>query len=96
MAWAKTYTHTIAVAVDVFTASLIWNHYDITVSSLCGLALRADPDGTSFRCRLGRLLNGLFPGHCEAAIASDAARAVAALATLGVKNDNNVTPGAAP
>lgn len=83
MSWSGTWTHTLAVAADIFTASIIWNHEDVTVSSLCGLELRAGPKGDPTMQRLGRFLNRLQANHCELSIAADRARAQSALKLLG-------------
>lgn len=73
MSWSGTYSHTLAIAVDMATASIFWNRADVTVSSLCGLELRK-ASGNWFLRGLGRALNHLQSGHCESAIAADRAR----------------------
>lgn len=82
MSWSNTWTHTVAVAVDIFTASVFWNHEDVTVSSLCGLELRHGATGDRLLCTLGRFLNRIQANHCELAIAADRQRAEAALKLL--------------
>lgn len=72
----------IARAVDVLLASWFWKKQDCTISSLCGLALRQDPNVRTFNGYLGRLLNRIQPGHTESAIASDLAKAQAVLELL--------------
>lgn len=67
----------LAIAVDVLLASWFWKIPDVTISSLCGLALRKDPKARSFNGYLGRLLNRVQAGHTEKAIANDLARAEA-------------------
>jgi hypothetical protein len=86
VAWSNTYSHTLAIAVDIFTASTFWNTEGITVSSLCGLALRRGETRT-FLARLGYLLNKIQINHCELAIASDLSRSAQASALL-----NSVPP----
>lgn len=81
MSWTNTYTHTIAVAVDVFTASIIWDTYGVTVSSRCGLALRRGQTG--LLATLGKILNKIQDNHCELAIKADIQRAQDALKFLG-------------
>lgn len=80
MSWDRTYTHTIAVSIDVLTASIVWNDNDVCVSSLAGLALRAKRSG--FLAWLGRLLNKIQANHCELSIAGDIARCQAAIKLL--------------
>lgn len=70
MSWSNTYSHTLAIAVDILTASVFWNVEDVTVSSLCGLAIRKGLT-TSFLGRLGWVLNKISKNHCELAIAAD-------------------------
>lgn len=72
--WSNTYSHTLSISVDMLTASIFWNKDDVTVSSLCGLALRRGESAT-FLARLGKVLNVLQANHCELAIAADIARA---------------------
>lgn len=67
----------LAVAIDVLLASWFWKVPDVTISSLCGLALRKDPKVRSFNGYLGRLLNRIQTEHTEKAIAHDLARAEA-------------------
>lgn len=81
MSWSNTYTHTIAIGVDMLTASVLWNRSDVTVSSLCGLEL-LKPSGVWSLRALGRLLNKLQANHCELAIQADILRAQRALRLL--------------
>jgi hypothetical protein len=83
MSWSNTYSHTLAIAIDILTASIFWNVEDVTVSSLCGLALRSGRS-SSFLGRLGRVLNRIQSNHCELAIAADLARAEACRTLLTV------------
>lgn len=79
---AKTWTRRFDIALDIFTLTLFSKVYGVTISSACALALRADPNGTTILHKLGRLLNKVNPGHCEAAIVADTARLNAGLAYL--------------
>ena len=65
------YWFKVLIAVDIFACALLLRDSDLTISSDCGLALRATPDGTQFLCRLGRFLNAISKDHCETAIAND-------------------------
>lgn len=72
----KTWTHRIAVAVDILTASVVWSQYDVTISAQCGLEMRKAPVlSNKWLCRLGWVLNKLQANHCELAIAADFQRA---------------------
>ncbi len=82
MAWSRyAWTRVLATSVDIFFAAIVWRHYDVTISSLTGLALRR-PNPPWWAERLGAFLNWVQPNHCELAIASDAARARAAIELL--------------
>ena len=76
--------HGIAIAVDyLLEMTLFWKQArPMTVSSRCGLALRAGEKTTPLAL-IGRALNKIDPGHTEAAIAADIARAKSALQILG-------------
>lgn len=65
----------LAIAVDILFASFLWDKPDVTISSLCGLALRANPKVRTFNGYLGRILNKIQPNHCELAIQFDIQRA---------------------
>lgn len=78
----KTYIAKALLYLDIFVGSLFARDPNITISAYCGLALR-NPGGSRFLRGLGRILNTLQPGHCEAAMAGDRARALAALKLLG-------------
>ena len=81
MSWSNTYSHTLAIAVDMLTASIFWNDEDVTVSSLCGVALRKGQT-TTFLARLGKILNKIQANHCEMAITADKARAAQTITFL--------------
>lgn len=86
MSWGQTYTHTLAIAVDMLTCSIFWNKADVCVSSLCGLELRREAVGLGsiwVLATLGRGLNCLQVGHCELSIQGDIDRCSTALALLG-------------
>ena len=82
MSWSNTFTGIVAISADIFTASVLWKHEDVTVSSLCGLELRK-PGGIWSLHIIGNWLNGIQRNHCELAIASDIERAKGALKLLG-------------
>lgn len=81
MSWSNSYTHTLAIAVDMLTASVFWNTTDVTVSSLCGKALEKGQSKTMLGL-LGRALNRLQAGHCQMAIKADLDRINKAKAIL--------------
>jgi hypothetical protein len=90
MSWARTYSHTIAIAIDDMGAALFFNRNDITISSLCWLQRTADNGDPNICARLASLylrtwqhsflrhvgdaLEWLSPGHCERARIADRAR----------------------
>lgn len=76
--WARRFS----VSVDLLTFSLFERQYDATISSWCGLQIRAGNSGNKFGRALGALLNHLQTNHCEQAIAADIARAQSALLYL--------------
>jgi hypothetical protein len=73
-------TPILAIAVDIFTASVFWKKYDLTVSTLCDVALTKNQKG--FLYYLGKTLNFFFKGHTASARSSDKARAEAALSYI--------------
>lgn len=42
MSWNRTYSHTVALGLDRFTAAVVFNQADITVSSLCWIVRKRD------------------------------------------------------
>ena len=97
MSWERTYTHTLAIATDVATASLFWNVSDLCISTLCRLVQLSD-QGEASAAQLAELakfselqiellrrvaaaLERLQAGHCELSRLGDLARAQA-VATL--------------
>lgn len=76
----KTYVGKALLSFDYFVSVLWSRDFDITISSQCGLYWRKGPP--LFWRLLHHVLNGLQPGHCEAAMAGDRARAMAALKLL--------------
>lgn len=94
MSWSNTYTHTLAIAVDMLTAATFWNQEDVTVSTLCRIVQLADAGEGDFVMRLGTLklsasqvdflrwlaprLDRLQANHCELARQADGARALKA------------------
>jgi hypothetical protein len=101
MSWSRTYTHTLAIAVDMTTASIFWNQEDVTVSTLCRLVQLADAGVDDFLVRLAALelsaaqidflrwlaprLDRLQANHCELARQADAARAAKTIRLTALK-----------
>jgi len=81
------FLHGIAIALDYCVEMLLrWKKADpMTVSTLCGLALRRGEKWTALAL-LGKVLNFISTGHCEGAIAADTNRLQTAL------NEINSTP----
>lgn len=81
------YLFKVVLYLDVFVRSLAARDPDVTISSYCGLALRANAPGfwPAVARTLGRALNWLVPNHCETAIANDRRRAQEAIARLPAK-----------
>lgn len=83
----KTFTHRLALCVDILCASLIWSGYDVTISSRAGMAVRAKSAGkpySKFLIVLAYLLNKLQANHVNLAIGEDATRATETLLYLAV------------
>lgn len=81
----NTYVMVIARSLDVLLCSWVWRDYDITISSMCGLALRARVKAKPYahwQAWLGTVLNRIQTGHCESAITADTQRASLALNVL--------------
>ena len=77
------YVYILARGIDVLCATWLWRDFDITISSFCGLELRKPQSQQRLYLRwLGLTLNWVQKGHCEAAIAGDRYRALAALDLL--------------
>ncbi len=90
MTWARTYTHTLAVALDDLGAAILFDLDDTTISALCGVQRRSDagdarataaldtlrlkPWQHAFLRAVGRGLERIRPGHCQRAIVADLAR----------------------
>lgn len=81
-AGVRTWTHIVAVSVDLATFSIVKGVYDVTISSWCGLEIRKGKDGNKFGRFLGWILNHIQKNHCELAIAGDQERAASALEYL--------------
>jgi hypothetical protein len=75
--------HGIAISLDYGVEMLFrWRKADpMTVSSLCGLALRRGEKWTVLAV-LGKILNFISTGHCESAIEADKERLKTALLEL--------------
>lgn len=81
MSWANTYTHTLALSVDLLLCSWLWNRTDVTISSLCWLRMRESPN-RRWRA-LAWFLERIDPGHLSKARQADIERAKAAISLLG-------------
>jgi len=83
MSWDGTIGHGIAVSIDYGLEMLFYwrDKAPMTLSSRAGLALRAGKRWAP-SALLGRLLNWIDPGHTDAAIAADIARANNAIKQL--------------
>jgi hypothetical protein len=75
-----TYLQKLLLGLDMFVSLILFRDLDITISSQCGLSLKAGRTG--FLSGLGRLLNWVAPGHTDWALTDDIARAEAAIKTL--------------
>lgn len=87
MTWDKTYSHALAIGVDMLGSALFFSNTgaDITISSMCGLELRKQKLGRPYTRRLvvlGHVLNWIQKGHCEMAISADIARCSSAVMVL--------------
>lgn len=84
----NTYPMVLARTIDILLCGWIWRTYDVTISSMCGLALRMPraqlrhATGIRLQQLLGTALNWLVKGHCESAIKADLERLGAAKAIL--------------
>lgn len=81
MSWGKTYSHTLAIAVDDLAAAVLFNEPDLTVSSLCRLAQLGRLAPLKLSAWQVRLLTWLAPRldrlqahHCELARLADLER----------------------
>lgn len=91
----KTFTHRLALAVDILFASMLWSGYDVTVSSRAGMAVRAKISGLKYSKSLvlvAWLLNKIQANHVELAITDDVTRASDALKYLGVASIIGAVP----
>ena len=79
--YSNAYVMVIARTVDILLAGWIWRDYDVTISSLVGLALRT-PTPPWWAKALGWVLNHIQARHTELAIAADTERAQQALELL--------------
>lgn len=89
MSWSRTYTHTLAIAVDQLGAAVIFNRPDLTISTLCWVVMSGDAQPLklalwqiwSLRC-LGPILNRIQANHCAQAREGDMERAQSTLLLL--------------
>jgi hypothetical protein len=82
----NSYLFVLMRSLDMLTCSWLWRDYDITVSSMTGLALRK-PSPPRWARLLGAFLNWLQTNHCEMAIACDILRCSQADAILTGRAD---------
>lgn len=97
MAWDRTYSHNMLLALDMWGAAVFWNRPDITISSMCGLVMLADqhaewrPNVEGLKLYrwqiavlrfLGPILNRIQANHCQLAIYADIQRAQQLMSTL--------------
>jgi len=91
MSWGRTYSHSLAIGLDMFGAVVVFNRPDLTISSLCRIVQLADATREDFPTRLASLklsawqvkllrwlakrLDGLQTDHCEGARQGDIERA---------------------
>lgn len=78
----RTYLVLLARTVDILLAGWIWRDYDVTISAMTGLALRAATP-PAWSILLGAFLEICQRNHCEQAVAADRERAQTALKLLG-------------
>ena len=76
-----TYSKAIAVAVDMLGAAVFWEKPDVTISSLCAMAIAGGHANWRWRA-LASFLEKVDPGHLDGAIKSDLARSIAIQAAL--------------
>lgn len=81
--YSNSYVMVLARTVDILLCGWIWRDYDVTISSMTGLALRTTKPLWSRL--LGGFLNWLQTNHCELAIQADTERASQALLLLSGK-----------
>jgi hypothetical protein len=91
MSWPNTYVHNVLIALDCLGAALLFNHNDITISSMCRLVQLADSKADKAAWQLAALklsswqvtllrwiaafLEDLQKGHCAKAVEGDMQRA---------------------
>lgn len=93
MSWDKTYTHTLALALDRAAAAVFFNEPDITISSLCWVVRSGSVTANAalklygwqaFALRaIGRALEYFWPGHCARARTGDIDTSTRSRALLG-------------
>lgn len=93
MSWDKTYSHTLALALDRAAAAVIYNEPDITISSLCWVvrsgSVTANATLKLYRWQaaslraIGSALEYFWPGHCARARTGDIATSTRARTLLG-------------
>lgn len=80
----KRYLLRVLLYLDILVQSLLWRDPGLTISTRCCLAWRTFDNSLSgrFLQRLGRLINKIEPGHCEASADGDLARASKTIRTI--------------
>ena len=79
--YTNTYFLVLLRAFDILACSWVWRDYDITISSMTGLAMRK-PFPPRWARWLNAFLNWIETNHCELAIQADQERARQAQAIL--------------
>ncbi len=98
MSWDRTYSHSLALGVDMLGAVILFNRPDLSISSLCRIVQLADFNCGDFSERLRSLklsnwqvkllrwlakrLNQIQTDHCEGARTADLERARSTVALL--------------
>lgn len=100
VAKAPTFTHRLALCVDILFASLLWSSYDVTISARAGISVRNKAAGKPYSrllILLAYILNKIEANHVELAIQADTIRGVGALMYLQVPEAGSIVlAGRAP
>lgn len=94
MAWDKTYSHNLLIALDQFAAAVIFNRPDLTISTMCWMVhngkcaeLKLSAWQHAFLMWLGPLLNKVQTNHMELSRQGDYERAQNTVVMLTVKSE---------
>lgn len=86
MSWSQTWTFKLVFGLDLFAAAIFFGQFGLSVSTMAGLVRDGRAAPLSLRLWQEDFLRWLEPrlshAHCEGAIASDLARAQAAIKLL--------------